>query len=209
MTVLLHPAYFPNCVTMAVLARRQVIWEGWDNYQKQTNRNRCYICTDRGAQMLSIPIKHVGGKTGRQTYRDVRIDNNYLWQRQHWRGLQTAYRSSPFFEFYEADLRPLFEKPFTYLMDLNLQTIEVFCNLLGLDFPTETTQSYLPETEQYTDARDLVIAKGTKIKDLPPYPQVFQERHGFVANLSCLDLLFNEGNRSLQYLQNLHTPLSK
>ena len=209
MTVLLHPAYFPNCITMAVLAKGPVVWEGWDNYQKQTYRNRCYICTDRGAQMLSIPIKHVGGKTGRQPYREVRIDNTYPWQRQHWRGLQTAYRSSPFFEYYEEDLLPVFENSFQYLMDLNLKTIEVLCSLLGLDCPKETTQSFLHETDTFVDGRDLVIAKGKTFEGIPPYPQVFQERHGFVPNLSCLDLLFNEGNRALTYLESLPLPLSE
>ena len=113
MKVLLHPTYFPNIVTLAVMVNYNAIWEAEDNYQKQTYRNRCHISTDQGRHILTVPIKHVGGTSGRQKYKDVKIDNGYRWQQQHWRTLQTAYRTSAFFEFYEDELAPLFEKEFT------------------------------------------------------------------------------------------------
>ena len=112
MKLILHPTYFPNVRTMAGLVQNQVVWEVEDNYQKQTYRNRCYICTDQGKHLLSIPIEHVGGDQGRQKYKDVRLKNDYPWQRQHWRTLQTAYRTSAFFEYYEDEVAPLFENEY-------------------------------------------------------------------------------------------------
>ena len=206
MEVLLHPTYFPNCLSMACLARGPVVWEACDNYQKQTYRNRCYVCNDRGRQLLNIPIRHVGGSNGRQLFRDVRIDNGYNWQRQHWRSLETAYRSAPFFEYYEAGLLPLFEQPFDFLLDLNLATIETLCSFLGLEFPQTRTEQYNPEPEAMRDGRFLVSAKAGPAAPLPRYPQVFEDRHGFIPDLSVLDLLFNEGTAATDYLQRLQLP---
>ena len=206
MEVLLHPTYFPNSLSMACLARGPVVWEACDNYQKQTYRNRCYICNDRGRQLLNIPIRHVGGSSGRQLFREVQIDNGYNWQRQHWRSLETAYRSAPFFEYYEADLMPLFEQPFDFLLDLNLATIETLCGLLGLDFPQTRTERYEPEPAARRDGRFLVSAKAGPGAPLPRYPQVFEDRHGFIPDLSVLDLLFNEGTAAPDYLHRLQLP---
>jgi hypothetical protein len=206
MNLLMHPGYFPNCITMACLVQGQVTWEVWDNYQKQTYRNRCYIATDRGRLMLNIPIRHVGGSTGRQHYREVRIENSYPWQRQHWRSLQTAYRAAPFFEYYEADLSPLFETTYSFLLDLNLATIELVCTLLQRPFPRAQTTSFMTTLEGIQDARSLIDAKREDPCPVPQYTQVFQERHGFLPNLSVLDLLFNEGTGAVGYLKSIQLP---
>ncbi|UJH67889.1 WbqC family protein [Allomuricauda sp. SCSIO 65647] len=201
MKVLLHPTYFPNIATFAVMAQKDVIWETSDNYQKQTYRNRCHICTDQGRQMLNIPIKHVGGNQGRQRYREVCLDNSYPWQKLHFKTLQTAYRSSPFFEFYEDLLAPLFEERFDFLLDFNLRAIETICSLLAMDFPSQKKETYEVEPSQEIDGRFLVIAKRTFDVQQRPYGQVFEDRNGFVPNCSILDLLFNEGTNSLNYLR--------
>jgi hypothetical protein len=206
MDLLINPGYFPNCITMACLVQENITWEVSDNYQKQTYRNRCYIATDRGRLMLSIPIQHVGGATGRQPYRDVRLENSYPWQRQHWRSLETAYRAAPFFEYYEADLKPLFETSFTFLLDLNLAAIEALCCLLQLPFPEAQTTSFETNPEDTRDARFLIEAKRKDPCPVPRYTQVFQERHGFLPNLSTLDLLFNEGTESAEYLRSIQLP---
>ncbi len=130
--ILLHPTYFPTIATMAVVSGRKCLWEVCDYYQKQTFRNRTYICTDQGKHMLSIPIQHVGGAQGKQYYKDVKVDNQYPWQRQHWRTLQTAYRASPFFEYYEDELAPIYHDRFTYLLDFNFRSIELACEFLQL-----------------------------------------------------------------------------
>jgi hypothetical protein len=206
MEVLLHPGYFPNITTMSVVTQHKVIWEAWDNFQKQTYRNRCYIATDQGALMLTVPIQHAGGATGRQAFRDVRVENTYPWQRNHWRSLATAYRSAPFFEYFETDLRPLFEKPFAFLMDLNLETVAALCRLLGIPFPTTRSDAYEQQPRHVADGRGLILAKGGRLPLLPEYPQVFQERHGFLQHLSTLDLLFNEGPSAKAYLDRLVLP---
>ena len=201
MPTLLHPTYFPSIATMAVVVQYEVCWEVWDNYQKQTYRNRCYICTDQGRLMLNIPIKHVGGAQGRQLYREVKLDNSYPWQRLHWKTLQTAYRTSPFFEFFEEDLSPLYSEKHTYLLDFNLATIEIMCNCLDIDFPRNKTEEYEMEPGELNDGRFLVNAKKQLKLHSSPYIQVFNDRHGFVDNLSILDLLFNVGPSSTTYLK--------
>lgn len=203
MQTILHPVYFPNIATLSVLIKKEVTWEIHDNFQKQTYRNRCYICTDQGKHMLNIPIVHVGGSQGRQKYKDVKLDNSSNWQRQHWRTLQTAYRTSPFFEFYEDDLAPIFEKPHTHLFDLNLKTVAFLCSNLPLEMPKSTTSKYEIEITGKEDMRHLVKAKQNITLNQPEYNQVFGDRHGFVKNTSVLDLLFNEGPNTLNYLKQL------
>lgn len=204
MKSVLHPVYFPNIATMAVLVSNEVIWEVHDNYQKQTFRNRCHICTDQGKHMLNLPIHHVGGNQGRQKYKDVRLDNVSKWQRQHWRTLQTAYRTSPFFEFYEDDLAPLFEKPIKYLLDLNIKTIDFLCDSLSIENSITQTSMYQLKLESDKDARYLVNAKQKISIEQEAYNQVFGERHGFIENTSTLDLLFNEGPNALSYLKQVN-----
>ena len=216
MKTLLHPTYFPNILTFAVVSQREIIWEVEDNYQKQTYRNRCHICTDQGKHLLSIPIQHVGGKEGRQKHKDVKLDNSYPWMRQHWRTLETAYRTSPYFEFYEDDIVPLFEKEQEFLLDFNLKTIETICDCLQTEMSTEKTSHYEKELkishtelvevqgqkpETIFDARFLVNAKKKIDFGQSEYTQVFGDRHAFVKNTSILDLLFNEGPNSISYLK--------
>lgn len=207
MTVLLHPGYFPNVAQFAVLAQYDVLWEVHDHYQKQTFRNRCYICTDRGRFMMNIPIQHVGSENGKQFFKEVRPDATYPWQRQHWRTLQTAYRTSPFFEYYEDDIAPLFEEKFNFLLDFNLQTIATVCNCLQIPMPKQKTKVYEPiPVDGILDARHLIHPKAQGIKEQEPYIQVFGSKHGFIQNMSVLDLLFNEGPHALQYLRNQKLP---
>ncbi len=205
MIKLLHPTYIPNIATFAVIAQSDICWEACDNFQKQTFRNRSYICTDRGKLMLNIPIRHVGKNQGRQKYCDVRVENDYNWQRQHWRTLQTAYRTSPFFEFYEDDIAPLYTKEHEFLLDYNLKTIEVVCDCLQIEVPIKKTKVFDPDPNNVMDARYLVNSKNKTELAQPKYVQVFGNRHGFIANVSILDLLFNEGTNALSYLKNLNT----
>lgn len=197
---ILYPAYFPNIAFFTAFVQSdEVMWEIQGNYQKQTFRNRSYICNDRGKHILSIPISHVGSGKGKQLNRDVKIDNSYPWQRQHWRTLETAYRTSPYFEFYEDDIKPLYDTEFEYLMDFNLKTIEIICDCLQWDMPATKTKIFKLDREN--DYRGLVLVKNKFQLAQKDYVQVFGDRHGFTPNLSILDLLFNLGPNTTAYLK--------
>lgn len=202
MKILVHPTYFPSIATFATLVQNDVVWEAHDNFQKQTYRNRCYICTDKGKHMLNIPIKHVGGSEGRQKYSDVEIENEYDWKKVHWRTFETAYRTSPFFEFYEDDIRPLYEGNEASLYEFNMKTVQTVADIIGIEIPVGKTSTYELRPKEHSDARFLVEAKRELPIKMEPYTQVFGERHGFIPNLSVLDLLFNEGTNALSYLKN-------
>ncbi len=201
MKIILHPTCFPSIATFAAIVQHDVIWEAHDNFQKQTYRNRCYICTDQGKHMLTIPVRHVGGTEGRQKYGDVEMDNSYDWKKLHWRTLETAYRTSPFFEFYEDEIQPLFHGSESNLFEFNLRTIAIIAGCLDIEVPKEKTNTYETDITDHFDARILVQAKKGKTHDFETYPQVFEDRHSFVPNVSVLDLLFNEGPNSIAYLR--------
>jgi len=197
----IHPSYFPNILTFSYVLHEPTCWEVHDNYQKQTFRNRTYISNDRGKHILSIPIIHVGKEQGRQKYKDVLIDNSYPWQRQHWRTLETAYRTSPFFEFYEDEIKPLYDQPYDKLLDYNLKTIETIFECLQMEMPKGSTKEFEVSLSEHEDFRFLINAKLKHNLTIEPYTQVFGDRHGFIPNLSILDLLFNMGPNSIEYLQ--------
>ncbi|MBU2901465.1 WbqC family protein [Maribacter dokdonensis] len=197
----IHPSYFPNILTFSYVLHEPTCWEVHDNYQKQTFRNRTYISNDRGKHILSIPIIHVGKEQGRQKYKDVLIDNSYPWQRQHWRTLQTAYRTSPFFEFYEDEIKPLYDQPYDKLLDYNLKTIETILECLQMEMPKASTKEFEVSLSEHEDFRFLINAKLKHNLTIEPYTQVFGDRHGFIPNLSILDLLFNMGPNSIEYLR--------
>lgn len=199
MNILLHPTYFPSVSQFAAMAQAETVtFEMEDNFQKQTNRNRMYIYSPNGVQLLNIPVKH-STETSHQKTKDIKIETAFDWQKQHFKSLEAAYRSSPFFEYFEDDILPVFEKKHTFLMDLNLETIEIVSKCLGLKLPYGKTEEYFRQVD-FSDFRNL--ANGKKdIYQFEPYTQVFEEKHGYINNLSILDLLFNEGRYALDYLK--------
>lgn len=198
MNVLIHPTYFPSISHFVAMAHSDVVtFEMDDNFQKQTNRNRMYIYSPNGIQLLNIPVKH--SRQAHQKTRDVRLETAFDWQKQHFKSLEAAYRSSPFFEYFEDAILPVFEKQHTFLMDLNLEAIDIVVKCLGMKMSFEKTQEYFPETN-LTDLR--ILANGKKdSSEFASYTQVFGDKHGFINNLSILDLLFNEGRFALDYLK--------
>ena len=203
MKVLLHPSYFPSIAHfVAMVQAEQVVLEECDNYQKQTYRNRTYVYGPNGRQALTVPVKHAKNATGHQKHKEVQIENNFHWQKQHWKTLQTAYRTSPFFEFYEDELAPFFQKKHHFLMDLTKESIHLICSCLDLDFSYQTTTTYEPEVStEFIDLRNLIDAKSGHSQGFDTYTQVFEVKHGFLENLSILDLLFNEGPQTVAYLE--------
>lgn len=200
MVALFHPACFANIAHFALMAQGQVVFEVEDNFQKQTYRNRCHIYSPNGLQVLTIPIQHTKSD-GHQKTKDVRIDGSMNWQKQHWKSLETAYRTSPFFEYYEDELYPLFAKKFSFLLDFNFEAISLLLEFLQIDMALEKTNSYQLKPETEKDFRQLINAKKGIELPFEKYTQVFAEKHGFLSNLSVLDLLFNEGPNGITYLE--------
>ena len=202
MNLLIHPTYFPSISHYVAMAQSEkIVFEMEDNFQKQTNRNRTYIYSPNGIQLLNIPVKH--SKQIHQKTKDVKIETDFDWQKQHFKSLEAAYRSSPFFEFFEDDIRPLFEKKQTYLMDLNLETLAIVSKCLRMKLEYGTTTEYFHEVDSNVIMDLRRLANGKKDhSQFEPYTQVFEEKQGFLNNLSVLDVLFNEGKYALDYLKN-------
>jgi len=201
MKLLIHPTYFPSishCVAMA--QSEKIVFEMEDNFQKQTNRNRTYIYSPNGIQLLNIPVKH--SKETHQKTKEIRIENDFNWQKQHFKSLEAGYRTSPFFEFFEDEIHPIFEKKYHFLMDLNFETIEFVekCLRMKLDYGTTTEYFHEVDSTVILDFRALVAGKKDQ-SQFESYTQVFDDKHGFLSNLSVLDLLFNEGKYALDYLK--------
>ncbi|MCP1995677.1 WbqC family protein [Flavobacterium sp. HSC-61S13] len=202
MDILLHPTYFPSISQFVAMAQADTItFEVDDNFQKQTNRNRMYIYSANGMQMLNIPVKHAIDL--HQKFKDVQIENSFNWQKQHLKSLEASYRTSPYFEYFEDDIRPIFEKKHQFLMDLNFQILEILTDCLALPITYSKTEEYLKDPVQSLDLRHLVNGKKDD-SQFESYVQVFDDKYGFISNLSILDLLFNEGRHGVDYLKNQH-----
>jgi hypothetical protein len=197
--ILLQPTYFsPILQYVAIANANEIIFETEDNFQKQTYRNRCYIYTAQGKKLLNVPVQHT--KEIKQKTKDVKIDYKDNWHKQHLKTLQTAYSSSPFYEFYIEDLLPIFEKKVHFLLDLNFLAHEIIMDALQLEIPTKKSTDY-EKAPKILDLRNLAEDKPKISYNLERYIQVFSENHGFISNLSILDLLFMEGPNALNYLE--------
>ena len=179
-----------------------VVVEQYDNFLKQTSRNRCIIATANGTQVLTIPVEK--GDTDKCLMRDVRISDHGNWRRLHWNALATAYGDSPFFDYYVDDLRPFYEQRFAFLLDFNMQMTAKLCELLDITPNISLSEEYVKDVESGVEDFREVIRPKHPMPDadfIPkPYYQVYAQRHGFIPNLSILDLLFNMGNEALFYL---------
>jgi hypothetical protein len=179
--------------------------EANEHYIKQTWRNRCLIATANGPMVLSLPIESGAEKTG---IKEVRLSDHGNWRHLHWNGIESAYHSSPFYEYYADDLHPFFEKKMDYLFDFNESIQEKMCELLDISALSKQTEQYVrpPDVPAgKTDLRELIHPKKDFVVSDPdfeakPYYQVFDRKFGFQPNLSILDLLFNMGPESVLYL---------
>ncbi|WP_299665153.1 WbqC family protein [uncultured Polaribacter sp.] len=193
------PTYFsPISQYAAIVNADEIVFEMDDNFQKQSYRNRCYIYNSSGKQLLNIPVKHTL-KEGRKKTKDTLIENVVPWQDQHFKSLKIAYRNSPFFEFYVDDIAPIFEKKYKYLQDLNIDTFLFIEDALQLNATFKKTIAYT-DTNKEQDFRHLAAIKTQPEILVASYVQMFDDTHGFIPNLSILDLLFMEGTNTISFL---------
>ncbi|OAD44491.1 WbqC family protein [Polaribacter atrinae] len=195
------PTYFgPISQYTEIIKSDTITFEMEDNFQKQSYRNRCYIYNSNGKQLLNIPVKDKNkGTSQRKKTKDLLVDNDALWQDHHLKSLQTAYRTSPFYEFYEDDLLKIFNKKYTFLQDVNIDTHLFIMDALQVSLQYTKTEEYLVTTTEQ-DFRELVDVKNQPKKTTDTYIQMFDDKHGFIPNLSFLDLLFMEGPNAISYL---------
>lgn len=198
-------ACFPCIEYMALLlATANPIMEVHEHFAKQTIRSRYYISGPKGLQMLSVPVVH--NKLYKTSIREIRISYDTFWQRTHWRSIESAYNRSAFFEFYKDSLLPLFNKPYPFLFDFNAIMLEWVLSSIKNEIQWHPTAQFEKTINKKADFRELSNQKSThtiRATQFKPYPQVFQEENGFLPNLSILDLLFNLGPGTKNYLDTI------
>ena len=198
--VLLTSAYLPPVQYFSKLYASPCIYlETYEHYVKQTYRNRALIAGPNGVQALTIPVEHEYSK--RPATRDIRLSDHGNWQHLHRNALQSAYEGSPYFEYYADDILPIYDREHRFLVDFNAGFLHTICDLLNL-------KPNLLQTEAYADAqalgaedfREAIRPKISHSIDKTfrsvEYYQVFRQKHGFLENLSIIDLLFNMGPES-------------
>ena len=195
MDIIIHPNYFPNIQQFTqILKAEKILFEVSDNYQKQTYRNRTYIYGANGKLGLFIPVIHT--HKNRELYKNVKISYESDWMGLHLKSLQSAYRSSPYFEYFEDDFIKLYSEKEIFLVDFNIKCIDLITELLDVKLNHLKNESYNEYHSGYIDLRDLSIARKEKEYATPKYIQVFESKHGYLPNLSILDILFSEGNNT-------------
>jgi len=180
--------------------------EQWENYRKQSYRNRCVIASPQGKLALTIPI--IKPHENNRLIRDIKISEHGKWQHLHWNAIVSAYNNSPFFLYYEDELAPFYEKKHTFLFDFNMELNKIMCEDIGIEPIIKLTDSYISTNNDtiINDLRESInpkIAAQEQLKGYQkrPYYQVYQEQLGFLSNLSIIDLLFNMGPEGLLVLK--------
>lgn len=206
MNVLLSTAYWPNQHYFYYVLNSETIFiESFENYHKQSFRNRTQLLTANGKLDLSIPVKKLNTK---ELIKDVEIAYTENWQTNHWRAITSAYKNSPYFEFFEEEINYFYSKEFNYLMDLNTEQLKLILKLLKIKKEISFTSEFEKEPTQLIDLRNSIHPKINFTEDkivasklATPYYQTFESKFPFHPNLSILDLLFNKGLETVAYLK--------
>ncbi len=199
--------YLPAIEWFAILAQnQQVVIEQFDNFTKQTMRNRCKILSPNGVQTLSVPV--LGGRSSqKKPYRQILIDYSHQWVARHLNTIKTAYGSAPFFDYFFDVLQSILKSRPERLFDLNLSLVREILDFLELDTELNFTSSFVKlsndQSSDFQDFRSMIEKNYTSKVQFPPYPQVFEDKFGFQPNLSIIDLIFNLGMEAKVYLQQL------
>lgn len=202
-TAILSTAYLaPIQYYSKLIQYPRCIIEQYEHYTKQTYRSRCNIYSPNGLITLSVPLVKRGK---RQAVKDLKISYDYDWQQLHWRTLESGYRRSPFFEYYEDDFFPFYQdKKYDYLIDLNENLQQILLTLLNQKITYSFTSEYHKTYSQTDDYRNVISPKVPLEEDELYHPkkylQVFENKYGFIPNLSIIDLLFNQGPRAIEFI---------
>lgn len=175
-----------------------VLIEKHEHFPKQTYRNRAHIYSPDGMLALVVPV--VKGAKVHTPIKEVKISNDFAWQRLHWMSLQSCYRRSAYFEFYEDDFARFYEQRFVNLFDYNEELLNLVLKFLKMPVGFKYTEEYHRDYPELRDFRNTIHPKKDPAFEQKPYFQVFEERKGFLKNLSIIDLLFNQGPQSINYL---------
>ena len=197
---LFSTAYFPPIQYFTeIIGHEKIYIENYDNYSKQTYRNRCEILSANGKLSLTIPVIKKEPKT---LIKDILIDYSTNWQKNHFKTIEAAYRSSPFYDFFIDEIIVFWEKKNKYLIDYNTQILNVVNDFIGISTKIINTNSFIPiKQSKYKDFRFTIHPKQNKNNlKYKPYLQVFSEKFDFVPNLSILDLIMNLGQESMSYM---------
>jgi len=202
-SVLLSTAYLaPIQYYTKLIKYNEVVIEIYENYPKQTYRNRCNIYGANGLLSLSIPVKKIETKT---KTKDIAIDYATNWQKMHWKSIESAYRSSPYFEYYADEFLPFYEKKSEYLIDYNIELQQMILEIIGAKATNRMTDDYIFNSNLlFDDFRETINPKKKVLdEDFSPveYIQVFDNKVGFIPNLSIIDLLFNAGPETYEILK--------
>jgi hypothetical protein len=196
-------SYFPSVNYFSLIkASNFFTIESKASFIKQTFLNRCEILTANGKMTLSIPIKKL--KTSKMTIDEVQISYDTNWQRLHFKALESAYRSSAFFEYYIDAFLPFFTKKYQFLLEFNTEILKILLSELELNRDFHFSEKYLANSSEFIDFRNFEPINGNEnspfLTNQKPYYQVFSNRFPFTENLSIIDLLFNEGPFASVYL---------
>ena len=204
MIPLLPTSYLPPLAYVAEIAHHgEVLIESHETFHKQTYRSRCEIYGANGILPLSIPVFKPGGSHTKT--KDIQISYHNGWQHVHWISLLSAYNASPYFLYYKDYFEQFYFKKYKYLIDFNTELLETIIRLIGKKCVISYTEQYKNKCIDVIDMRNAFNKRGkTKPSILVSYYQVFSCKYGFLPNLSIVDLLFNEGKQSLNYLFSIY-----
>ena len=192
------PPYFGPISCWKQIMNSNILWDVHQNYIKQTYRNRTFIHSANGLQILTVPVKHSKIKF---SMLEAKIDNSIAWQKNHWRSIESAYSSSPFFEFYKDSLEKIYIKEYIYLTKFNFDLIKLILEWTDIEMKSELSKDYKIGYENSLDLRKNMENKKYSCSENLKYRQVFSEKNGFLNDLSIIDLIFNEGPNSISYLK--------
>lgn len=197
--------YLGNVRYFTKLCFSECVIDIHEHYVKQSYRTRCDILAANGVVPLVVPVVK-GSNWDKATVKDTRIDYSKRWQHQHWQSVVSAYRNSPYFDFYADRFEPFYTQRFEFLLDFNAGLTEVALGLLGYGKKPVFSQEYISPTYDIDDFRDALSPKPRLSRPDPafapePYWQVFSDRMPFVPDLSVIDLLFCAGPSAMEVLE--------